>query len=114
VKKSTSAFFGIFGIWSIFCIYVTFTEQSELYSESYEQAAVKFKAACISDGNKIGYKDTVLTSFLMCEEESGDRTMFKFDSPISLVGVSLAWIDKMTFGLVDKNYYQALLNKDLR
>lgn len=114
MKKTTAAFFLIFGIWAIFCSYVTFTEQSELYSESYEQAAVEFKAKCKSEGNKISYIDGFLFSRCVCESQSGERMSFKFDSPISMVGVSLALMDKMTFGLVDRNYYQTLLNKDLR
>jgi hypothetical protein len=113
MKKTTSAFFAIFGIWSIFCSYVTFAEQSKLYSESYEQAAVEFKAKCKSEGNKIAYIDGFLFSRCFCESQSGERMSLKFDSPVSFAGVTIALMKNMTFGLVDKDYYQALLNQDL-
>jgi hypothetical protein len=105
VKKTTSAFLGIFVIWSLFCSYETFTEQSKLHSESYEQAAVEFKAKCISEGNKIAYVDGLLFSRCFCVRESGERMSFKFDSQVSIAGVSMVTMEKLTFGLVDKNLY---------
>lgn len=108
MNKTTSAFVGIFGIWFLFCSYVTFTEQSDLYSESYEQAVVEFKAKCNLEGNELAYMDTLLhlSTLLFCENGTGERTMLKHDSPITLTGVSLALMEKLTFGLVDKNEYQ--------
>lgn len=105
MEKTITAFFGIFGIWFLFCSYVTFTEQSNLYSESYEQAVVEFKAKCNLEGNKLAYMDTLLhlSTLIFCENGTGERTMLEHDSPITLAGVSLALMEKLTFGLVDKN-----------